>query len=326
MRALRRTIAGLDANESHVLVAGESGTGKELVARALHHGGRRRGGPFVPVDCGSLTPECAPSVFFGEWRRGELVSPGAFQLASGGTLFLDDVSELPLEVQPLLLRVLQERCIRPAGLAAPLAADARIVASTQLDLRQRVAGGAFRADLYYRLNVVRLEVPPLRERRGDVALLSRFFVQRHRPADSALVGIGEDAVSALEARPWPGNVRELENVIESAAALARGTHLRVGDLRSAPDDPAAAADCHGDATLPLSLDAYEKRALERALLECRGDAGAAARVLGIGRSTLYRKLAKHGLRAGSGSAERTSPSPADPSRPGVGVGGPSAIR
>jgi two-component system response regulator HydG len=308
LRALQRTLTSLRHNESTVLIQGESGTGKELVAKALHAASPRKHGPFVPVDCGALPESIIESELFGHERgafTGAVGAPGLFRVASGGTLFLDEIGEIPPAVQAKLLRVLQTREVRPLGGAAAVPVDIRVIGATHRDLAEMVAAGRFRQDLYYRLNVVRLVLPPLRDRRDDVPLLAQHILESRRRADAGPLGFEPEALLALAAHDWPGNVRELENVIESAAALAPGEKLRVADL---PLPPArAGAFSSGVAAvpaLPLSLAAYERAALERALAECGGDASAAARRLGIGRSTFYRKLATHGI-----AVARRAPSP-----------------
>ncbi|MGH0035241.1 MAG: sigma-54-dependent transcriptional regulator [Myxococcota bacterium] len=311
MSALRRMIADLHANESHVLITGESGTGKERVAAAIHEASPRRDGPFVSLRCGALSPD----------EAGSALVDGAFGEATGGSLHLHEVGDLSLEAQPLLLRALDaSRAQAPdPGASRPGAsgsAGRRIIASSQGDLSGRVEEGAFRADLFYRLDVIRIELAPLRERRGDIPELAEHFVRLHRPIGSRVAGLAADAVEALVSWSWPGNVRELENTIESALALAQGPLLRAHDLSGRGSDARLGLRSVSDAALPLSLEAYEKRALERALAECQGDAARAARALGIGRSTLYRKLAKHGLRA----------RPGDPAASRAGVGGSEAIR
>ena len=305
IRRLVRTIESLRHNESHVLIQGESGTGKELVARMLHETSRRRGGPFVPVDCGALPESVIESELFGHERgafTGAVGAPGLFRVAEGGTLFLDEVGEIPLAMQAKLLRALQYKEVRAVGAAAPVPVDIRVVAATHRDLAAMVETGRFRMDLYYRLHVVRLEIPPLRERIEDVPLLVQHFLAKHARSDGPIT-IEQDALERLMSHDWPGNVRELENVIESALALARGPRLRAADLpigrsRAGAAAPQAAVRA-GEAALaqlPLSLEAYERSALERALREAGGNATDAARRLGIGRSTFYRKLGKHGLR------------------------------
>jgi two-component system response regulator HydG len=313
MRRLVRTIESLRNNESHVLIQGESGTGKELVARALHDASRRRAGPFVPVDCGALPESVIESELFGHERgafTGAVGAPGLFRMAQRGTLFLDEIGEIPLAMQAKLLRALQSKEVRAVGAAAPVPVDIRVVTATHRDLAAMVETGRFRMDLYYRLHVVRLEIPPLRERIEDVPLLVQHFLDKHARRGEP-VGIEEDALERLMSHDWPGNVRELENVIESALALARGPRLRAGDLpigrsRAGAGAPARAGDS-APSGLPLSLDAYERSALERALREAGGNATDAARRLGIGRSTFYRKLGKHGLRFQAESAGLVEP-------------------
>jgi DNA-binding NtrC family response regulator len=308
LRALARTIESLRHNESHVLIHGESGTGKELVARALHAASPRARGPFVPVDCGALPESVIESELFGHEKgafTGAVGAPGLFRIADGGTLFLDEIGEVPLSVQARLLRALQHKEVRPVGAGAPVPVDVRFVSATHRDLWSMVEAQRFRADLFYRLDVVRIEIPPLRERREDIPLLVHHFLRKHGRPDSPLAGIEDDALEELVGHAWPGNVRELENVIESALALARGDRLRRADLARAGGRRGGAAPAPA-AGIALSLDAYERCALERALAEAEGDATRAARRLGIGRSTLYRKLARHGLRPGGG---RTLPRP-----------------
>jgi len=297
MRALQGRVESLRHNESNVLIQGESGTGKELVARAIHAASPRRGGPFVPVDCGALPESIIESELFGHERgafTGAVGAPGLFRAAQRGTLFLDEVGEIPLHVQAKLLRALQQREVRPVGGSEALPVDIRVIAATNRDLAAMVEEGRFRLDLYYRLNVVRVDVPPLRERMEDVPLLAGHFLAKHGRSRQGPIGLDPEAVEKLLAYPWPGNVRELENAIESALALGRGPTLRPGDFSfeaAARTEPAPPPE-----GLALSLDAYERCALERALRECGGDAAAAARRLGIGRSTFYRRLARHGLR------------------------------
>lgn len=303
MRALGRTLASLRCNESHVLIQGESGTGKELVARALQAGSPRAEGPFVPIDCGALPESVIESELFGHQRgafTGAIGSPGLFRMAHRGTLFLDEVGEIPLSAQAKLLRALQHKEVRPVGAVETVPADIRVVAATHRDLDEMVANGTFRVDLFYRLNVVRLDVPPLRSRREDIPLLAHHFLEKHRPQDSRILGFEDDALERLVQAEWPGNVRELENTVESALALARGPRLRVADLRIAR--PRLDAGTPEPVDLPVDLQAYERAALERALRESGGDARLAARTLGIGRSTLYRKLVRHGLGRGGARA------------------------
>ena len=296
MRALQRTIASLRNNESHVLLQGESGTGKELVARAIQANSPRADAPFVPVDCGALPETIIESELFGHEKgafTGALGNAGLFRMADGGTLFLDEIGEIPPSVQAKLLRALQHKEVRPVGATETVSVDLRVICATHRDLAEMVREGTFRTDLYYRLNVVRIEIPPLRERREDIPLLAHHFLQKHAGPQSRIEGIETDALELLVRADWPGNVRELENAIESALALAPGPRLRAADLpvaRGVAGPVTVSTD-----RLPLDLKAYERAALERALRESGGDARAAAQQLGIGRSTFYRKLAAHGL-------------------------------
>jgi len=304
MRALVRTLQALRHNESHVLIHGESGTGKELVARALQAASPRAAGAFVPVDCGALPETIIESELFGNERgafTGALGATGLFRMANHGTLFLDEIGELPLGVQAKLLRALQHKEVRPVGSASAVPVDLRVIAATHRDLPQMVAQGRFRADLFYRLDVVRIEIPPLRERREDVPLLVHHFLRKHA-GQGRVTGIEDAALELLLEAEWPGNVRELENAVESALALAPGPLLRAADFPVARRRAPAAAAPPSD--VPLSLDAYERCALERALRETGGDAPAAARLLGIGRSTFYRRLAHHGIPTRGGAGAR----------------------
>jgi len=308
MRALLRTVDSLRRNESFVLIHGESGTGKELVARAIHAASPRARGPFVPVDCGALPQTIIESELFGHERgafTGATGAAGLFRMADGGTLFLDEIGEIPPQVQAKLLRALQQKEVRPVGSTKTLPVDIRVVSATHRDLPAMVEDGDFRADLFYRLHVVRLEIPPLRERREDIPLLAHHFLGRHRRMGAPVEGIEHDAMERLVEYAWPGNVRELENVIESAVALSPGPRLRAADLPLAPARGRTAAP--PEAELPLSLDAYERCALERALREAGGDATVAARRLGIGRSTLYRKLSHHRIDPRSHRADPRRP-------------------
>jgi two-component system response regulator HydG len=295
MRALARIIHSLRHNESHVLLQGESGTGKELVARAIHAASPRSAGPFIPVDCGALPESIIESELFGHEKgafTGAVGAQGLFRMAAGGTLFLDEIGEVPPSVQAKLLRALQEKEVRPVGAAAAVAVDLRVITATHRDLAGMVAQGSFRTDLFYRLNVVRIEIPPLRERREDIPLLVQHFLAVYRRREAPILEIEVEALEQLVQADWDGNVRELENTVESALALAPGPRLRAQDLpRLRHTRPVARPE--QEAALPLSLEAYERCALERALQEAGGDAAEAARRLGIGRSTFYRKLGRH---------------------------------
>ncbi len=302
MQRVLRRVLDLRANESNVLIEAPSGTGKELVARAIHTSSPRRAAAFVPVDCGALAEGIAEGELFG-YERGAFTgavraSPGLFRSAQGGTLFLDEIGELPLHLQAKLLRALQEREVRPLGTGAPQTVNVRIIAATHRDLVERVRLALFRADLFYRLRVVTIGIPALRERPEDIPALALHFLERLR-GRTQISGIEPDAMEALLAQPWEGNVRELENAIEAAAALAPGPRLSAADLgfRTRSDPQVRVPSPAG---IELSLASFERACLQQALERAQGDVLRAARLLGIGRSTLYRKLGRHRLRAGPG--------------------------
>jgi two-component system response regulator HydG len=303
MRALARTVHSLQHNESHVLLQGESGTGKELVASAIHGSSPRSSSQFVPVDCGALPESIIESELFGHQKgafTGAVGAPGLFRIADGGSLFLDEIGEIPPGIQAKLLRALQQKEVRPVGATHAMPVDIRVISATHRDLAEMVEEGDFRMDLFYRLNVVRIEIPSLRERREDIPLLAHHFLRKYRNENTRIEAIDDDALEILVESDWPGNVRELENTIESAMALATSERLRACDFAARRATPRAVTSV-APHDLPISLDSYERRAIERALAECAGDALRAARLLGIGRSTMYRKLSKHGLSAGGGT-------------------------
>jgi DNA-binding NtrC family response regulator len=294
MSRVLRTVRNLSHNESNILLEAASGTGKELIARAVHETSPRRGGPFVPVDCGALPEGLAESELFG-YERGAFTgadrsSPGLFRSADGGTLFLDEIGELPILLQSKLLRVIQQREVRPLGSSLSLSVDVRIISATNRDLKQEVRAGRFRADLFYRLRVVEIEIPPLRERLEDVPALAIHFLERCAPG-SRVTGIEPEALEALLQHSWEGNVRELENRIEAAVALAPGPRLTAADLSLGPST-AVSPTTRSPERIPLSLGAYERSCLEAALRHAQGDVSRAAELLGIGRSTFYRRMKK----------------------------------
>jgi DNA-binding NtrC family response regulator len=297
MRRVVQVVLDLSASESNVLIQAESGTGKELIARAIHETSPRSAGPFVPVDCGALPEGIVESELFGHERGAftgaDRPSAGLFRAATRGTLFLDEVGELPLAAQVKLLRAIQEREIRPVGSTRPVPVDARIVAATNRNLEDEVGGKRFRADLYYRLRVISLELPPLRERPEDIPLLAAHFVERYGRGKE-ITGLEPAALEALLGYPWPGNIRELENRIEAAMALARGPNLTLADLALDTSRVESGLQSRPRGT-PLSLRAYERACLEEALERADGSVRRAAELLGLGRSTLYRKLHQHGL-------------------------------
>jgi formate hydrogenlyase transcriptional activator len=300
---------------STVLVLGETGTGKELVARAIHDRSPRRDRPLVKVNCSAISAGLVESELFGHVRGAFTGAVGArtgrFEVADGGTLFLDEIGDLPLETQVKLLRVLQEREIEPVGSSQPRKVDVRVIAATNRDLEQEVAAGRFRADLYFRLNVVPVLIPPLREREGDVALLACFFADRFaREFGKRIERIAPEALERLAAYRWPGNVRELSNVIERTVVLARGPLLDVpaellpGAPTAAPAPsagaaPAAPADPPPAHAPGQTLEEIERRhiqgTLERTGWVIEGERGAAA-ALGLSASTLRSRLKKLGVR------------------------------
>jgi two-component system response regulator AtoC len=307
LREVMGRVEQVAQTSSTVLLRGETGTGKELVARAIHINSPREARPFVRVNCAALAPGILESELFGH-EKGSFTGamarrPGRFELADGGTLFLDEVGDLPLDVQVKLLRVLQEREFERVGGLETLKVDVRVVSATHRDLEQLVAENKFRQDLYYRLNVFPVTLPPLRERPGDIALLCEHFIQKFaQSTGKAVRGLDPDALAALSSYPWPGNVRELENVIERAMILSRGTTLAAVDLdfgrrAPAPAVPAPAADGAGDAgrSLYKRLSEQERNEIVAAVERSQGNIAHAARALGINRSTLYYRMRKHGL-------------------------------
>ena len=314
---LAQRVGRLRNNRSTVLIYGESGVGKELVARALHFDGKARSAPFIPMHCGAIAPELIESELFGHekgsFTGAQQARVGLFEAADGGSIFLDEIAEMSLDIQVKLLRVLQRGEIRPVGASQPRLVDVRILAATNRDLLEMVRAGTFREDLYYRLEVVTLLVPPLRERMQDLPGLVEHFVRqanrRHDRLDSPVRGVSEAALRRMMAYPWPGNVRELENVIEGAFALGVGELLQEEDLprkvalgepelvprpvqrgavgRSSTQTPPRGEEPAGD--MRSLRHAAERQAMLRALAECAGDKLAAAQHLGMSRSTFYRR-------------------------------------
>jgi DNA-binding NtrC family response regulator len=282
-----RAVAETDAP---VLLIGESGTGKELVARAIHHNSARRDGPFVAVNCAAIPPTLLESELFGH-EKGAFTGAdrrrrGLFAEASGGTLFLDEVGDIALPLQAKLLRVLQEKTVRPVGGSQEVALDLRLISATHQDLAAMVTEGRFREDLYYRLAVIPLRLPSLRERGEDIMLLATHFLERAaRSLDRRLEGFDDEATAWLLRHRWPGNVRELENIVERAATLARGPRITLGDLHTEFAPPASGSG----ATRP-TLGELEAQYIQRVLEETRGDKVAAARILGISVRTLQRRF------------------------------------
>jgi two-component system response regulator PilR (NtrC family) len=308
MQRVFELIQKIHSTKTSVLITGESGTGKELVARALHTEGSRAGGPFVAVNCGAIPDELMESELFGHVKgsfTGAVADkPGLFKIASGGTLFLDEIGELSLGLQVKLLRALQERRVKPVGATDELEIDVRVVAATNRELEEEVARGAFRADLYYRLNVIELRLPPLRQRREDIPLLAEHFVRRFAgEQDKPVAGISPAAMKRLEEYDFPGNVRELENVIERAVALTSGPVIDVDDLpvfrtaARAPADPAIDFPPDG-VDLDRLVGDYERVIVTKALERAGGVRKRAAALLGITFRSLRYRLDKLGFDKG----------------------------
>jgi two-component system, NtrC family, response regulator AtoC len=304
-----RLISRLKDTRTPVLISGESGTGKELVARALHFRGNMASRPFVAVDCGSLVPTLIESELFG-YEKGAFTGAlrskqGLLQSADTGTIFLDEVGELPLEMQARLLRFIQEKEVRPVGSNQKVKVDVRIMAATNRDLDAEYKKGTFRKDLYFRLNVVTISLPPLRERRSDIPILAAFFLERLAPGRG--VQVSGSAMKALLAYDWPGNVRELENCLERAVALGDQRVLEVDDLPPAIANAegevgAEALESHEFSGRPPDLRATDLEDIERATIErvfsqVNGDKALAGKMLGISRATLYRKLKRYHIGA-----------------------------
>jgi DNA-binding NtrC family response regulator len=297
MERVKDVVAKMGTTDSPVLIDGESGTGKDLVAAAIHRLSIRSKGPFLPVNCGAVPPDLLESEFFGHVRgafSGAVADHlGLFRSANGGTLFLDEVAELPPPLQVKLLRVLEEKEIRPVGSARSYPVDVRIVAATNRPLEQAIKDGTLRQDLFYRLNVVRIVMPPLRERKSDLpALVTYFLRQLNQRFDREVRGLTPEATAALTAYHFPGNVRELENLLERAYALgARGQIITLADLPAlsagAPSGPPAGE-------LPTLAQA-ERELILRALRLHDNDKDRAAKALGISRRTLYRRLKSYGV-------------------------------
>ncbi|ACL63803.1 two component, sigma54 specific, transcriptional regulator, Fis family [Anaeromyxobacter dehalogenans 2CP-1] len=298
MREVLDRVLRVAPTDATVLVTGESGTGKELVARALHVTSRRSDKPFVPVNCAAITDTLLESELFGH-ARGAFTGAtrarrGMFEEANGGTLFIDEIGETSPGFQAKLLRALQEGEIRRVGESSPVQVNVRIIAATNQDLRRAIAERRFREDLFYRLNVVPLRIPPLRERREDVPLLAAHFLQRFVQRTGSERVLTPEAVASLVAHDWPGNVRELENIIEQAAALCTGREIRAADVQiEARAAPAGGAGV----TLADAVEDTERRAITAALARCGNDLGRVARDLGISGTTLWRKMKRLGIEA-----------------------------
>ena len=302
MQKVFETVAQVSALSANVLIEGESGTGKEMIARAIHSNGSRANGPFLPVNCAAIPENLLESELFG-YVRGAFTDArkdrrGLFQEASGGILFLDEISEMPLTLQAKLLRVLEDKEVRPLGANHAAKVDARVLSASNQNLEQLVQAGRFRQDLFYRLNVIRIELPPLRRRRADIPLLVQFFIDKFaRAADRRLEGIEPDALAALKSHTWPGNIRELEHTIERAVLLGKGGAIRVDDLPAPVTARAESAFVLDQAVArQLTLHDLERDYIGRVLQNAQGNKTEAARILGVDRTTLYRKLEEYKLK------------------------------
>jgi two-component system, NtrC family, response regulator HydG len=307
-RAMMDTLKQAAPSTATVLLLGESGTGKELAARALHESSNRARGPFVAVNCAALPESILEAELFGV-ERGAYTGAvarreGRFERANGGTLFLDEVGEMPLSAQVKLLRVLQEGEIERLGGTQTVKVDVRLVAATNKDLQREVAEGRFREDLYYRLNVVEVRIPPLAARREDIPLLADAFLRRYSAKNGkALRGFSPEALGVLEQYAWPGNVRELEHAVERAVVLARGEVLEVGDLPESVRKGPLGSASHIVIPIGTPMEEVERRVIHETLRHTKGDKTLAARLLGIAARTIYRKLEREA--AGNGGSEGT---------------------
>jgi two-component system nitrogen regulation response regulator NtrX len=307
LQALRAEIARAAPSNGRALIFGENGTGKELVARSIHAQSRRARGPFVEVNCAAIPDELIESELFGHTRgafTGALATrKGKFELADGGTLFLDEIGDMSLKTQAKVLRALQEQRIEPVGGAGSVAVDVRVIAATNKDLEEEIRRGTFRDDLYFRLNVIPFDVPPLRERREDIPVLARHFVEalsaEHGRRPKTLTPEALDVLSRL---PWPGNVRELRNTIERLVIMTPGDaieprHLPSSLLEALPAEasPAAAASSLESSSLAAAREEFERQFILRRYRQCGGNMSRTAEALGVERSNLYRKMKAYGL-------------------------------
>jgi len=301
--AMRRVYDQVDKvleSDITVFISGESGTGKEMIAKAVHYGSARSDGPFVDVNCAAIPESLQESELFGH-EKGAFTSAvaahaGKFEQASGGTIFLDEVGEMSPSAQARLLRVLQERSLHRVGGSRRIDLDVRVVSASNRELAQLVGDGGFRQDLYYRLVVYPIEMPPLRGRPGDIPLLVDHFLKKHAAdAGRQITRVSSEAMDRLVRHDWPGNVRELENVMHRSLLVATDTQITAQDLPSTLTTAVSVRSEIGDHGT-LNLEELERRVVERALEVCEGNLSDTARRLGIGRSTLYRKLEHYGLR------------------------------
>ena len=315
MEKVYRILSKVAFSNHPVLILGESGTGKEVVARLIHSSGPNAAKPFVPVDCGSLVPTLIESELFGHvkgaFTGANQAKEGLLAAANGGTVFLDEIGELPLDLQAKLLRALQEKEVRPVGATHSVPISARVLAATNRDLNVMIEQGLFRKDLYFRLNVVSLKIPPLRDRKDDIAVLTEHFLERVQRETGNAHSFSEDAMRLLFEYDWPGNVRELQHAIERTCAMSSGPILHTVDLPTQLQDFSAhrleegragsesqagsASGLRQSADAVVSIADMEKKAILGTIRQLKGDKLMAARLLGIGKTTLYRKLKEYGL-------------------------------
>ncbi len=333
MLAVFKMVDKIAATPATILINGESGTGKELVAQAIHERSERASGPFVAINCGAIPETLLESQLFGHvkgaFTGADRDHDGFCRQAEGGTIFLDEIGETPHAIQVKLLRMLQEREIYPVGSSKSVKVDVRVIAATNRDLEHEVAEGRFRTDLYYRLNVIPLDLPALRERADDVALLVDHFLRLHLPGYAGNLGgaMEEAALRCLQGYEWPGNVRELENVIERACIIREGERIRVTDLPEAVRRPAGAAPLPGNLIgSHVPLEDVERAHILQVLEGVGGHKKRAAEILQINPSTLYRKLIRYGFAVAGGDEDGAeadeSPLAADGAAPGLELVGP----
>jgi DNA-binding NtrC family response regulator len=293
---VKETIVQIGKSDVSVLIQGETGTGKELVARAIHFHSPRAESAFVPVDCASISENVIESELFGHikgaFTGAYTNAPGLIRSSEGGTLFFDEIGELSPAVQAKLLRTIQEREVRPVGSTKSYPVNIRVLAATNRDLEKEVGEGRFREDLFYRLNVVTVQVPPLRKRKEDIALLTRYFIRHFKTDFSSIEGISDETLEIVYQYDWPGNVRELQNVIMRALAMGKGKELLPVDLPPSIHNKTGVLQdvLQSSAVNGYSLASYEQAAIHNALQKCSGNRQEAANLLGIGVATLYRKL------------------------------------